>query len=332
MKKNLIIYLTFIGLIGLLSGCKKDGTNVVISPNPVPPTIVTMPNLTLQRTNGAQTLTFIGTMVDPGFAASATYFLEACAHGNNFKDVASILSTVQDTAMKITVSDLNGVLIKKFPADAVSTLDFRIRASLVLDAGTGYTPMVYTSATKTADVTLYGLPRLDVIDGTGVIQKIESALGDGNYIGFVKFDATKPFTLKDPDANIIYGGSLGVLSADGPAITQLNADTKALTYTMNQYRIGLVGSATVNGWNSPDTPMDYDPASGTWYITTDLIDGEIKFRFNDGWAWNLGWNPGKTALLHNGDNIAVTAGNYTIHLTITKFSAPEEGTFTIVKN
>jgi len=339
MKKNLIIYLTFIGLIGLLSGCEKDGTNVVISDNPVPPSIVTLPNLTLQRTNGAQTLTFVGTMVDPGFKASATYFLEACAHGNNFKDVASILSGVQDTAMKITVSDLNGILIKKFPTDAVSNLDFRIRASLVLDAGTGYTPMIYISATKSANVTLYGLPRLDVIDGTGVIQKIESALGDGKYTGFVKFDATKPFTLKDPDANIIYGGTNGVLAVDGPAITpggdgyyQVNADTKALTYTMSQYRIGLVGSATVNGWNSPDSPMDYDPATGTWHITTDLIDGEIKFRFNDGWAWNLGWNPGKTALLHNGDNIAVAAGNYTIHLTITKFSFPEEGTFTIVKN
>jgi starch-binding outer membrane protein SusE/F len=338
MKKNLIIYLTFIGLIGLLSGCEKDGTNVVISDSPVPPAIITLPNLTLQRVNGAQTLTFVGKPVDPGFVASATYYLEACAKGNKFVDAIAILSGTQDTAMKITVSDLNGILLKKFPADQVSDVDFRIRSVLVRDAGTGVASLVYISDTKTAAVTIYGLPRLDLI-GSGIDQKIESALGDGKYSGFVNLDVTKPFTLKDPDANIIYGGTNGVLAIDGPAITpggdgyyQVNADTKALTYTMSQYRIGLVGSATVNGWNSPDSPMDYDPATGTWVITTDLIDGEIKFRFNDGWAWNLGWNPGKTALLHNGDNIAVTAGNYTIHLTITKFSFPEEGTFTIVKN
>jgi hypothetical protein len=64
-----------------------------------------------------------------------------------------------------------------------------------------------------------------------------------------------------------------------------------------------------------------------------LIVGEIKFRYNDGWAWNLGWNTAKTALEHNGGNIAVVeAGNYTITLTITRFEAPETGTFTIVKN
>jgi hypothetical protein len=79
--------------------------------------------------------------------------------------------------------------------------------------------------------------------------------------------------------------------------------------------------------------MNYDSKTGTWYINNvDLKDGEIKFRFNDGWAWNLGWNAGKTALEHNGGNIAVAAGNYNIRLTITQFAAPETGTFTIVKN
>ena len=341
MKKNSIIYLTVIGLIGLFSGCKKDMTNVVMSTSPVAPTIVTMPNLTLVRANGSQTLEFVGTMVDPGFKASATYILEACAHGNAFADAVTILSQVQDTTMKITVSDLNGILLKKFPADQVSTLDFRIRSVLVLDAGTGYTPMVYSSALKTADVTIYGLPRLDLI-GSGKDQKIESALGDGSYFGYVKLDVTKPFTLKDPDAGTIYGANGAALAVDGSPIAipsdpgngwyQLSADTKALTYKLVGYRIGLVGSATANGWNSPDSPMDYDSKTGTWYITTDLIDGQYKFRYNDGWAWNLGWNHGKTSLVHNGDNIDVTAGNYTITLTITQFAAPETGTFTIVKN
>jgi hypothetical protein len=347
MKKNLLIYLTFIGLISLLTGCEKDETMVVMLKNPIAPTLKTMPDLTLQRVNGAQVLEFVGTPVDPGFRASATYFLEACVSGNNFADAVVIYSGIQDTSIKITVSDLNGALIKKFPADAVSSLDFRIRSVLVVDAGTGApgtstNPMVYSSEPKNANVTLYGLPRLDLIN-SGITQKIESALGDGVYSGFVKLDVTKPFTLLDPDSNTSYGADGSALAVDGDAIVpgvtgwnKLSVDVNALTYTLEQYQIGLVGSATPNGWDTPDQKMDYDTQSGTWSITIDLIAGDIKFRLNDGWAWNLGYRPGTINpgdLFHNGDNIPVTAGNYTITLTITNPTGPNEaGSCTIVKN
>jgi hypothetical protein len=341
MKKNLIIYLTVIGLIGLFAGCEKDGSNVVMSTNPIAPTIKTMPNLILERANGTQTLTFVGTPVDPGFKASVNYYLEACASGDNFTNPISIVTSIQAEAIKITVSDLNGILLRTFPADQISTVDFRIRAQLVADAGTGVEPFNYNSATETAEVTLYGLPRLDLI-GSGVDQKLESTLGDGVYTGYVKLDLTKSFTLHDPDADITYGdGGAGAIAVDGPGIVAatngysfVTVDTKALTIKMTQYEIGLVGDATPNAWNSPDTKMDYNSKNGTWYITTDLVAGQFKFRFNDGWAWNLGWNPGKTSLVHNGDNIDLPAGpgNYTLTLTITQFTAPETGTFTWVKN
>ena len=91
--------------------------------------------------------------------------------------------------------------------------------------------------------------------------------------------------------------------------------------------IGLIGSATSNGWNSPDSKMDYDAKTGTWVITTNLLDGEIKFRLNDGWAWNLGGTTDN--LTQGGANIAVSAGNYTISLTIINGTT---GTYKIVKN
>jgi len=342
MKKNLIIYLTVIGLIGLLASCEKDETRVVMSASPTAPTIQTMPNLTLERANGTQTLVFVGTPVDPGFQASVTYFLEACATGTNFATPVAIISGIKDNELKITVSDLNGILLKAFPADQASSVDFRIRAVLVTDVGTGVAPFVYSSPVKTAQVTLYGLPRLDLI-GSGVDQKLESALGDGVYTGYVKLDITKPFTLHDPDADIAYGdGGAGALALNGttgitPATngySYVTVDTKALTITMAQFEIGLVGDATPNAWNSPDSKMDYNSATGTWDITIDLVAGQFKFRFNDGWAWNLGWNPAKTSLVHNGDNIDLPAGpgNYTLKLTITQFAAPETGTFTYIKN
>ncbi len=347
MKKNLLIYLTFIGLAVFLAGCEKDGEMVTISANPVAPTLTTIPDLTLERPNGNDVLEFIGTPIDPGFQASATYYLEACAAGTAFADPVIIWSGVQNKSMKITVSDLNGILLKKFPAEASTPLDFRVRAVLVVDAGTGApgtgsTPFSYASALKNASVTLYGLPRLDLV-GSGIDQKIESALGDGKYTGLVKLNTANSFTLNDPDAGSAYGGAAGALSVNGPAIVpdrtgweRMTVDVNALTYDISEYRIGLVGSATPNGWDSPDQPMEYNPATGTWSITLNLVDGEMKFRLNNAWAWNIGYRPGGTNLgdlFHNGDNIAVTAGNYTITLTITEPNGPNEaGSATVVKN
>jgi len=287
MKK--LIYITFVGLIGLLSSCEEDGDLVYIDENPTPPAIVAMPDLTLERNNGTDTLEFVCTPVDPGFQASASYFLEAGPAGENFADPIVILTGVQGNSFKITVSDLNGILLKKFPGDEVSSVDFRLRSVLVVDAGTGAPgtgsdPFEFSSATETASVTLYGLPRLDLLN-SGVDQKIESALGNGEYTGYVKLDAAMPFMLLDPDSNMEYGGSGGTLVVDGDGINVdasgwhiLTANTNELTYSTEAYMIGLVGSATPNGWDTPDQKMDYDAKTGTWNITIDLIDGEIKFR------------------------------------------------------
>ncbi len=342
MKKTFNIILAFIGLIGILSSCEKDETKVIMSADPIAPTLLTIPDLTLQRSKGLDTLIFVGTPVNPGFTASANYFLEACAAGNNFKDAVVIYSGIQDVMIKISVSDLNGILLKKFPADQVSSLDFRIRSVLVVDAGTGALgtstkPLEYNSAVTNANVTLYGLPRLDLMD-SGITQKIESALGDGKYTGLVKLDASMPFTLKDPDTEVVYGIDGAALKVDGTGILagasgwyKLSVDVEALTYVMGANMIGLVGSATPNAWDSPDQKMDYDAQTGTWNITLDLINGDIKFRLNDGWAWNLGGTAG--SLTHDGPNIPVTAGNYTISLTITnETQGTESGTFSIVKN
>lgn len=332
------IFILFIGLIGLFVSCEKDGETIVMLDNPVAPEIVTMPGLTLQRNNGTEMLEFVGTPVDPGFQASAKYFLEAAAAGSNFADPVIILSDIQNASLKISVSDLNGILLKKFPADQATPVDFRVRSVLVVDAGTGApgtgtSPFEYISETATANVTLYGLPKLDLID-SGINQKIESPLGNGDYKGFVKLDATKPFTLLDTDNNIKYGASGSALAVNGTGITVdangwyiLNANTANLSYSTSEYRIGLIGSATPNGWDTPDQKMDYDAQTGTWSITIDLIDGFIKFRKNDGWAWNLGGAADN--LTQGGADIPVTAGNYTITLTIINDAT---GTCKIVKN
>jgi hypothetical protein len=331
MNKKIFIYLTFIGLIGLLFSCEKDETKAVLTDSPIAPTLLVVPDLTLGRTIGTDSLTFVGTTIDPGFQASVMYYLEACATGTNFQEPITIFNGDQPLSMKITVSDLNGLMLSKFAADQVYSMDIRLRAALPLSSGTG--KYEYNSVVQTKNVTVYGLPRLD-ITGTGSIQKVQSPLGDGKYAGLVKLDPTKPFKLKDPDTNVEYGGTAGVLSANGAGIVgeidgwhQVEADIQALTYKVSKYQIGLVGSATPNSWDGPDQLMEYDPGIASWRITLNLIDGMIKFRLNNDWAWNLGGTTDN--LTQNGADIPVIAGNYTLTLTIINGTT---GTYKIVKN
>lgn len=345
MRKNLFIYIALLGFVALFSNCEKDGDEVTILANPVAPALTQMPDLALERSRGAEMLTFQGRNVDVGFAASATYFLEACAAGNNFENVISLFSGSDASSIEIAVSSLNEVMLKTFPEDQASSVDFRLRAVLIADAGTGVEDLEYISETVNASVTLFGLPRLDLI-GSGMDQKIVSPQGDGTFVGFVNLSGANAFTLSDPETGKTYGLAGGALvegSSTGLAVGidgyyQLDVDLNNLTYETTEYRVAIVGSATPGGWDT-DTDMAYDPAKGHWYITIDLIGGGefIKFRMNDGWAWNMGLADGEDGGLSGnlqqggvGNDIPIAeAGSYTVYFTILSDAA---GTYELIKN
>lgn len=172
---------------------------------------------------------------------------------------------------------------------------------------------------------------MDVID-SGTDQSLTSPLGDGIYAGMIFLNPDMPFTLLELDTETTYGGSDGILIADGAAISPpasgWHADTvnvNDMTYKLSPYQVGVVGA--FNEWAAPDTLMDYDPAKGFWFVTMDLPVGPMKFRLNENWD-EVDWGPGEDAdvdLPENGNmqlpnrtgNINITtAGNYDIELTI----------------
>lgn len=332
MNKKLLKYFALIGLIGLLFSCQKDETRAVLLDNPTLPTIQTMPNLTLKRAEGGNLLTFVGTPVEVGFQASITYYLEACAKGNNFQDAVQILSDSQDLSMQISVGDLDGLLLKKFPADQVSSLDFRIRSVLSLSSGTG--TYAYSSAIKTVDVTTYGPPTL-AFTVAGRLQGVVSSADNGIYTGWIYTDGT-PFQLTNNDNGKKYGGVLAsgdvscALTENGPAIVlaaggynfTANINSGVMKLTVADVTIGIIGDA-VGGW-SDDTKMVYNFTDHTWNITKTVTAGGIKFRTHNSWtAVNIGYNPAGHDLNNlyqslsgadsqNIDNIA--PGNYNIKL------------------
>lgn len=160
MIKNLLKYITIIGLAISLFSCEKDELKVYMLDNPIPPSIVSMPDLILQQSKAADTLVFVCTPVDPGFQASAKYFLEVAAAGTDFAKPLTLLTNVHVEAFKITVGDLNKAMVRKFKAGQGISVDFRVRATLVVDAGTGAlgtstNPLNFSSDTKTVAVTIY---------------------------------------------------------------------------------------------------------------------------------------------------------------------------------
>jgi len=300
MIKKIYLYLTFIGLTGLLFSCQKDETKAVLLDNPTAPIIQSVPDLTLKRANGVKILEFVGTPVDPGFQASITYYLEACAKGNNFQDASTILTDRQDLSMKITVADLDGILLKKFPADQVSSIDFRIRSVLSLSSGTG--SYEYSSAIKNMSVTTYGPPAL-AFTVAGKLQNVVSAADNKLYTGWIYTDGT-PFQLTNNDDGKKYGGVLAAgevscsLTENGPAIAleagafNVTADINSgvMKMTVADVTIGIIGDA-VGGWDN-DTKMIYNFTDHTWNVTKTVTAGGIKFRTHNSWAAvNIAYNP-----------------------------------------
>ena len=162
---------------------------------------------------------------------------------------------------------------------------------------------------------------------------------DMKYEGYVNFSANDLFKFtSDPDwDHTNYGdGGNGTLSTTGDNLTvaeagyyKLNVDLSGspFTYTTVKTDWGLIGDATVGGWDN-STPMTYNPDTKVWTVTTTLTAGKaFKFRANNGWDINLGGN--QSNLSYGGDNISVaTDGTYLVTLDL---SNPEAYKCSVVK-
>lgn len=103
---------------------------------------------------------------------------------------------------------------------------------------------------------------------------------------------------ENDDWAVNWGGAdfpVGIGTQDGPDIPVFAGDyTVTLDTSSGEYNfqvhsdIGIIGSATPNGWDN-DTDMFQDAVdTNKYFITLDLVVGEAKFRqFND-WATNWG--------------------------------------------
>lgn len=297
MRNYIIIFLALIGMVSLVSSCKKEETRAILLASPTAPVITTVPDLLLKRLEASKSLQFIGTKADFGFQSSVTYNLEADLVGNQFKNPIAIASGRVDT-FNISVTDLNSILIKTLPLDKTSAMELRVRAALTIEAS-GANPIVAISEVKAVSITTYGPPAL-ALTVAGTLQTITSPTDNKKYAGWIYTDGTA-FKFTNKDNGKIYGGDAvsGILTENGPAIAleagayNFAVDLSDLTQikmTSKDVTIGIIGDG-VGGWDN-DTKMIWNFTDHTWNITKTITAGGIKFRTHGGWAdVNVAYNP-----------------------------------------
>ena len=217
-------------------------------------------------------------------------------------------------------------------ADATGTLELRIN-SVITDPNTGVT-LQRISDPITITVTTFQAV-LDLSTTWGVVGSAANNWGatpdlpfwktdvDGvlaAYVnltdGEIKFRENNDWTnnygsdSSTGGALVAGGGNIAVTAGSYKIVMDLNN----LTYTIENFSIGIVGSGYNNWGATPDFKLEYDQYSDVFRGIATLLDGEIKFRMNNDWGTNWGDNGLDGTMELDGANIPSTAGNYTVKL------------------
>lgn len=155
---------------------------------------------------------------------------------------------------------------------------------------------------------------------------LRSASFDGVYSGYAYLDGEFKFTKGASwnDGEYNYGDFTsygdGFTAGDGtnikfsgtPGYYAVKADVASGSLSAEAVQFGIAGSAQAGGWDA-DADMTYNQTDDCWEATLALTEGEMKFRANDEWTYNLGGS--LDDLTQDGDNIQITeAGTYTVKL------------------
>ena len=139
-------------------------------------------------------------------------------------------------------------------------------------------------------------------------------------VGEMKFRQNNSWNA--PDKNYGDNGADGTLEEGGANITvatagsyKITMDLNNLTYTIENFSLGIVGSAYNNWGATPDFMLEYDQYSDVFRGIVTLLNGEMKFRMNNSWNApdkNYGDNGADGSLEEGGANINVTEGIYIV--------------------
>lgn len=341
MKKLTYIYILVAAV--LFGACEDEAEKVMISSNPVGPTLSSpgADGMEFVKEDAAESIEYSWSEADYGFDASVTYIVQI-GMDETFAASANIVSS-QELSGSAVVGDINGILLSwGLPIDEQATIKARVFSTVnanvdtifsavsdftvtpyetLIDYPIIYVPGAYQGWSPGADNgRLYSYGFNSVYEG--IVRIVDAGAGDPS--------ANTEFKLT-PEANWDNSWGLGSLTANGddysgaidggdnisvkPGVYMFSVDVSALTISMEKTDDwGIIGSAVPPYDWSSDVDLQYNGQRQLWELTTDLLDGELKFRANDDWGLNYGDTGADGTIDGGGDNIAVTAGNYTIRL------------------
>ena len=289
-------------------------------------------NLVLNEENAAnEILTLTWTEPDFGFSAAALYSVQIDVQGGDFSN-PQIISVGAAFDKTFTVEELNAKLLSlSMLPNEEGVASFRIKATL------SEYQEIYSN-TVNITVTPYS-SLLDLSTSLGVVGSATPG-GWGNenildlpfyttattnvYVAYVTLRNGEIKFRNNNDWSENWGddGADGTLDSYGANIAvsagtyKIEVNFSSMTYTMEEYSWGIVGSATTNGWGGPDMMFHYNSFQDDWRAVVTLGDGEVKFRFNNDWGVNYGDDGADGTMEANGANIAVSAGHYLVTMNL----------------
>ena len=289
-------------------------------------------NLVLNEENAAnEILTLTWTEPDFGFSAAALYSVQIDVQGGDFSN-PQIISVGGAFNKTFTVEELNAKLLSlSMLPNEEGVASFRIKATL------SEYQEIYSN-TVNINVTPYS-SLLDLSTSLGVVGSATPG-GWGNenildlpfystattnvYVAYVTLRNGEIKFRNNNDWSENWGddGADGTIDSYGANIAvsagtyKIEVNFSSMTYTMEEYSWGIVGSATTNGWGGPDMMFHYNSFQDDWRAVVTLVDGEVKFRFNNDWAVNYGDDGVDGTMEANGANIAVSAGHYLVTMNL----------------
>ena len=321
MKKINKIWFFGLAFILALASCDKEETQIVLNPGAKLEATLSTTTLTLLKDNpDVDVLTVSWIKPDFGFPAAASYSVIIDKKGNNFAKPVTIGvgAALKKTFKKVELNTL--VINLGIPAGTAADLDFKV--DCLIGANTHL-----TTAIQNVKVTTY-VDKLDLSSPWGVVGSATPGGWNGpdlpvyktavtnELVAYVTLTAGEIKFRKDNAWVEDLGGVAGVLTKGGANIVvtagtyKISMNPVALTYKIEPYTWGLVGTATPNGWNGPDIPMRYDATVDLWRADVKLLAGEMKIRLNNQWVTEYGGAAG--TLVAGGANIVTTAGTYIV--------------------
>ncbi len=312
----------------IFAACSKEGDTIVASSGTPSTVSASASTIVLTKaTENNKAVTFSITKPDFGYSAVITNTLQIAVKGTDFSKVAEATFDANALTKDFTGVELNTLVLKLgIPTERASDVEARIKSSI----SEHYTP-VYSNVLQ-MKVTPYSSTSWLYVPGAyqgwtpGTADSLVSPTSNGIYEGLITFTAGnlgfKVLTKKSwgpPEygkgsaaGSVAVGG--GDLAAPSAGTFRVTVDLNANTITFTPYSWGVIGSATLGGWNT-DTDMTYNRESKLWTVTTTLVPGAIKFRLNDDWGTNFGGAGG--VLASGGSDINVTAaGSYRIDMNL----------------